>query len=383
MAEPTAPDRIRPLDGLRGIAAVVVVLHHVSMTVPEVARQYMDSRAALPPVGSLAWWLLFTPLKLLTAGPEAVFVFFVLSGLVLTRAVGGSPRDYDWFAYVPRRLLRLLLPVAGAVALGTVAYLVARPSSIRFASPWLRADAVPVTPIQVADGLDVLFGVSHLDNPLWSLRYEVLFSLLLPVFCLLLGIGARASLALLPGLAVVAGLGAWLASPLLTYLPMFAIGCLLGGLLPMLTARARALTPGARRAAGATGLLLALVLIGSEWELRAAGVPFDVALHVSLGAATLGAALLVALAGAGGATSRLLITRPVQHLGRVSFSLYLVHVPVLFATAALLSTAPLLVVAVVALVVAFALTELFARGIEGPAHRLSIRVGRAVAARGA
>src|SRR6185437_17122993 len=76
--------RLRSLDGLRGIAAGVVLLHHLSMTIPAVSNGY-DNSANLE-LFSPAWWLVASPLKIFVAGPEFVLVFFVLSGYVLTLA---------------------------------------------------------------------------------------------------------------------------------------------------------------------------------------------------------------------------------------------------------------------------------------------------------
>lgn len=72
----TANPRILRLDGLRGVAAVGVMLYHFSL----VAR---------PELGTPTWALLTqTPVKLLFAGTESVLIFFVLSGLVDAKHAG-------------------------------------------------------------------------------------------------------------------------------------------------------------------------------------------------------------------------------------------------------------------------------------------------------
>jgi peptidoglycan/LPS O-acetylase OafA/YrhL len=66
----------------------------------------------------------------------------------------------------------------------------------------------------------------------------------------------------------------------------------------------------------------------------------------------------------------------VRWLGQRSFSLYLVHEPIIVTTAfALHSTNPLEVGAV-GIPLALAAAELFFRGVERPAHRLARRTGR-------
>ena len=93
--------RVVSLDGLRGLAALVVMVHHGLLTWPALAAQYDG-----PNRGSGTWWLTFTPLHLIWAGTEAVVVFFVLSGIVLTRPFL-LRRGGGWPAYYGRRLLRL------------------------------------------------------------------------------------------------------------------------------------------------------------------------------------------------------------------------------------------------------------------------------------
>ena len=84
-----SPSRITSLDGLRGAAALVVVIYHVFLVQPSLAAPHLDPNA---PLGAVEWLATFTPLHLMWAGPEAVFVFFVLSGLVLALPVADTGR---------------------------------------------------------------------------------------------------------------------------------------------------------------------------------------------------------------------------------------------------------------------------------------------------
>jgi peptidoglycan/LPS O-acetylase OafA/YrhL len=104
--------RMASLDGLRGLAALVVVVQHCALTLPSLANQYLAPNAASP-----AWWLTYTPAYLAWAGREAVLVFFVLSGLVLALPRLSGRRSDGWSSYYRKRLLRLYLPVLAAVAL--------------------------------------------------------------------------------------------------------------------------------------------------------------------------------------------------------------------------------------------------------------------------
>lgn len=100
--------RLPALDGLRGVAAVTVLVHHSLLVIPAVA----SDRAS-------AAWIVRSPLHLFWAGNEAVYVFFILSGLVLTLPAVRRGR-MRWKPYYPSRLLRLYIPVVASVVLAVV-----------------------------------------------------------------------------------------------------------------------------------------------------------------------------------------------------------------------------------------------------------------------
>ena len=127
--------RITGLDGLRGFASLAVVLYHLSL----IAR---------PELSETAWaWLTQSPLKLLFPGTEAVLVFFALSGLVV--ALPALRSGFAWTRYYPSRLLRLYLPVFGALLFATVLILaIPREAASVPSGSWLRdAQAASVTPV--------------------------------------------------------------------------------------------------------------------------------------------------------------------------------------------------------------------------------------------
>lgn len=138
-------ERLRSLDGLRGIAALVVLVHHSLLVVPTMAVGYFGAR---PPGGTLSWWMTYTPLHLLWEGTEAVYVFFVLSGVVLALPFLRD-RHQRWSGYYPRRLLRLYLPVIAAVILGTAIAVISQRRPHDAASLWLQHRPAGPTPIGV------------------------------------------------------------------------------------------------------------------------------------------------------------------------------------------------------------------------------------------
>ncbi|MFC7480349.1 acyltransferase family protein [Luedemannella flava] len=172
--------RHRSLDGLRGLAALVVVAHHALLTQPSLY-------AANARGGAAAWWLTYTPLHLVWAGREAVFLFFVLSGFVLTLPFLRDGVPGQWVAYFPRRFVRLCVPLAAAVLVSAaIAWLVPRVVTDG-ASGWLNQHAGPAS---IVDTL-TLARAMPLNSALWSLRWEIAFSCLLPLFLSVALMGRR------------------------------------------------------------------------------------------------------------------------------------------------------------------------------------------------
>ena len=124
-----------------------------------------------------AWWVIFSPVHLIWDGTEAVFVFFVLSGYVLTLPMVGRRRDLaGWLAYYPQRLLRLYLPVFASVVLAVLSYVVVRRHVVTDATSWLSAHAGALTPAGVVHDLTLVRGTTWVNSALWSLKWEVVFS---------------------------------------------------------------------------------------------------------------------------------------------------------------------------------------------------------------
>ncbi|MGJ4846336.1 acyltransferase family protein [Leifsonia sp. Le1] len=377
--------RYRSLDGLRGVAALSVVIYHALLVVPAVSVLYIEKADATPLTPE--WWLFRTPLRLVMPGHEAVLIFFVLSGFVLTLPLlthRQSPRSI--LAYYGRRILRLYVPVWGAVAFALL-LAVAVPRDPSVGSSWL-ATHLPPTFSAVWHDLVLVLGTSNLDSPLWSLTWEVWFSLLLPVMFVLLKV-ARVHDWWLGGIALLIALSAvsrfpavldalplsWLTGGILQYLPVFGIGMIVASrreTIARLATRIRSWWP---VIAGALLLMISPSLVPTG----AVYTPVSAALAaVSL----IGVAGVVFIALEAPAR-RVLETRPVQWAGTRSFSVYLIHEPILVA-AALVTGAdawlPWLFVALALLPVVLLAAEGFYRVIERPSMLLSQRVGRAILA---
>ncbi|MBR0669497.1 acyltransferase [Roseomonas hellenica] len=365
--------RFTSLDAMRGAAALSVVVFHALFSIEggEALVKPLDYASFDP------WTALLLPLRPFWMGAEAVILFFVLSGLVLTLPVfrQGLP---SYPAYVLKRFCRLFLPAASAVLLSIALLAVVGTEPAAWPMPMLdllwreqpSIDLVLQHLLLLSDGKPDEFYV--LDLPLWTLEVEWRISLLLPFLALL---ARRSDVALL---AVAASgmllppaeqrlLGTETLSSL-RYLPVFAFGVLLAKHLDAALRRITALSSAARLALW----LLCILLIYARVLLPAPAVQAHHRLLIGIGAA-----LLIALILASGRAQRALGVRPLQWLGRVSFSLYLLHMPIMLAAARLLPDAvtPVWRIAI-GIGLSLVLAEVFHRLVEKP----SMQAGRTLSA---
>lgn len=373
-APPTLPaprGRLRSLDGLRGVAALIVLVHHSLLTIPAFAAPYFDE-AANRAAGTWEWWVTRTPLHLFWEGTGAVYVFFILSGMVLTLPVLKSGA-FAWKVYYSQRLVRLYVPIWAAVAFA-VATILLVPRTTEMASAWIQDRPTDVSKLAIVRDLTLVTDNGGLASPLWSLQWEILFSLLLPLFVFIAVKTRRVAvpmIALCLAVIAVGGAEEWV-----RFMPMFLIGALLATMLPRLARLADYLD--ARRGSNliwAVAAAAGLALLVANWLL----LPVDVATPVRVavfGLTAFGAVLVVLVAAYWGWARRLLETRLVQWLGAISFSLYLTHEPIVIASAHFFGPGQEVLAILVAAPVALIVAQVFFLVVERPSHKLAKSVGR-------
>ena len=264
-------------------------------------------------------------------GGGAVTLFFVLSGFVLTVAVQRSDAP-TWGDYYPRRILRLYLPVVGAVILASFWITLVPRIAPAGATWWIQGVHEP-TAAGIVKDLSLFWEPGSTTSVLWSLTWEVAFSLLLPIYLFVIfrttryaGLGIVVSI----GLSV---LGEWVGSTALTFLPIFAIGCYLATMrntLPDVVARwwrPRRVWPRflvvvvLAQAFTLPFLLTGLGRDGKVWV--AAGT--TAMLMACAATVAIGAVVQTPRSGWAGTSMR--------WLGSRSFSIYLVHEPIIVSIA--------------------------------------------------
>lgn len=319
------------VDGLRALAVALVIVFH-------------------------AW-----P-STLTGGFIGVDVFFVISGFIITRQLASEMEagNFSYLAFLGRRARRLMPAAFVCCLLATAAaILILMPDALSTFSKSLAA-VWTMTANFFFYTHSGYFDAPSAEAPLlhmWSLAVEDQFYLTWPLLLLLLfrKLGSRprivAAALALAGLSLLhSELTAETNPSLAFFLPLsrsfeLLAGCALAlgfQLLATLGPRLRALLDG-------TGLAL---VAGSAFALDA-GTPFP---GLAVVPTIIGTVLLIG-AGLSGPTpvSRLLSLGPVVLVGRMSYSIYLYHWPLLafatyqFGRAPIASEAALLVAAAVAL----------------------------------
>ena len=368
--DPAAPSRgrIRALDGLRGLAAVAVVIHHCTEASVPALVDVENGVGARPEMWSRLWWAAYSPLHLVLFGLEPVYIFFVLSGFVLVLPLLDR-RSVDWTGFWLARLVRLYVPAWASLVLAAVLFLLVPRTSLPGRSTWLNGAGQ--SPGMSQYGVDATLLSGGVNGPLWSLRYEVLFSLLVPVY-LLLFVKVRGRTAVKLALIVGAVLFGAAGGPLhpavyrtSEFMAMFAVGVMMAAERERVTAWMQ------RRSRGQTVALAALALIAlgaPTWTLPRISPPLEV---VSLA----GAALLVTVF-LGSHVAAVAEHRTVQWAGRRSFSLYVVHMPVVVAVSELFVHPRPGVLHLVVVPLALLTAEVFYRLVEKPSQHLGRNLGR-------
>ena len=307
--EPAARDH--SLDGLRGLAALVVVFFHFACAyVPSLLPEQTPTPAAITDV----------PGSIIFNGSFAVAVFFVLSGYVVSASA--AKRRYGLPVQLASRYLRLGVPVLFST-LFAWALLQSFPDALHRLKqiephPWLSWSYdgnLPGFGAALVHGIYGVFrdGSSSYNNALWTMKVELLGSI---GIYLIYRLPRRWQMA---GIAVFA---------LIALRRMQYEGFVAGMLL-------REFSSGLSRRLGWAALLSGL-LLGSQYK----GFGERMGLPALPAALSLGDPMSVWYVLGGGALvySVLVLPQlksffgspPLRFLGKISFPLYLVHVPLLY-----------------------------------------------------
>jgi peptidoglycan/LPS O-acetylase OafA/YrhL len=308
----TQPGRVAGLDGIRGLAALYVVVYHI----------FLRAWPGYPGAAHAPFWAVW-----LSYGRGAVALFIVLSGFSL----GLGPARSGWrlpsvATYARRRAWRILPPYWAALGFSLLMtwYVVAQPG---WAGP--NGKSVVVYGLLVPD----VFAAGSPNRAFWSIAIEAQLYVLLPLLLLLVRrVSALATVGLATAIVVTAGVlgprSALVNTALVKFTPdlavLFTVGLLAAGIVTA-GERARSQPWAGYALAAAAAAIATMAAKGSAWSYLH---PFwlDLAWAPAIGC------FLAAVATTRPRfVVRFLDCRGPRSLGSCSYSLYLTHAPIVIA----------------------------------------------------
>lgn len=299
---------LRYLDGLRGLAAIYVVLHHATER-PNVSRHGVA--------------------RLFAYGHYAVCLFIVLSGFCLMLSIVRKPRGYSARVFLSRRAWRILPPyyLSMLFSLTLISVLICHKSGTVFDV------SIPVTLRDVATHFALIHNWSRssalkIASPFWSIAVECQIYLLFPILLLFRRrLGATSMVFMVVVASVIAQLYIdhllrnWLQYFICVhFLGLFAMGMLACEISFSNDELYRKLRNGAwsGRLLPVMGTLLVTANCGLHWVIG------DV--MVGLGAACL---LVYVSQQSTNRLNRIMSWPPFATVGSFAYSIYLIHTPLL------------------------------------------------------
>jgi len=307
-ALPVKPERVVGLDGVRGLAALFVVMNHI----------FLQAWPGFPANHAPFWAAEFI------YGRLAVIVFIALSGFSLCLAPARKGWRFDSVAtFLHRRAWRILPPYWAALAFSLLMtwYVLAQPGR-----PVPNGKSVVVYGLLVQDAASA----ADPNRTFWSLAIEAQLYLLLP---LLLLIVRRVSAVAMVGAVAAVVLAVGLLAPHVTLMDdavvkftpdlavLFAIGVLAAGIVSA-SEHTRSRPWAWYAAVAAVPAVVLMAVQGWTWSnnnLFWVDVAWGPAIGCFLAAVATRRPRPVV---------RGLNTRPLRTLGSVSYSLYLTHAPI-------------------------------------------------------
>ena len=175
--------RIDSLDSIRGIASIVVMIYHCVLCFFVFYTNNIE-----PSTNIFLKVLNYTPFHLVIAGTESVLLFFVLSGFVLSLPFLNK-KPYSYKSYALQRFCRIYIPYIFVMVLSSTLMI-------------LLSDYQPITELTDAFNhrwehpltIEAVFSyilmlgydVNNVNGATWSLVHEMRISLIFPLLMLII-----------------------------------------------------------------------------------------------------------------------------------------------------------------------------------------------------
>ncbi|MDR3547984.1 MAG: acyltransferase [Candidatus Pacebacteria bacterium] len=364
------------LDSIRGLAAMSVLFGHFT-------GLWLDDtmRASSHHARQLFTYLTYP----FSAGHEAVVLFFILSGFVLSiPAINARAQAYRVFAI--RRIFRIYIPYLAALGiaiLGSAFFHRSVTHCELFNSSW----SGPVDQHLIIQHLTFIgdYPTIQFDPPIWSLIHEMRISLVFPILCALaLRLTPRNSLIAAFGMSLLSGIpnlfllslrGTNSITNSFHYAALFVVGIYVAR---KRTALTDAFNKVSKYARGAIALLSILLYVYGGYVLKELLAKVSThSFHLSDWITALGAACLIVVSLSSSSIHRVLLWFPIRTLGTMSYSVYLLHYIVMLLLVHLLyGKLPLLVIFSFCIVVVLAVSRAFFLFVETPAIAMGRRLSQ-------
>lgn len=367
-------DRIDQLDSIRGLAALFVLFSHILLIFPIIAEDIKSS-------GWLTLILKNTPFHLFWGGHQAVLIFFILSGFVLSLAfINGKNQSYS--SYIIKRVCRLYIPFIVAILIAVILnsiFYSERP--LGNLSNWINNQWSNFNWHDIVNHVFFIgkYNTNVFNGPIWSLVHEMRISIVFPLLMLfLLKFNWKINILMAVILSVVGQGLSKITGPdnigyfiTLHYASLFVLGALLAKHKQRII---ESITSSNNIIRALLLILSWLMLTYSYWFFPNIGL-----IHKSIindWVASLGALLLISISLSSPLVIKFLTTKPLLYLGKISYSFYLYHFIILLtALYALSAYLPIWLICIISIICTFLVAHVMYWLVE----ETSIRLGKILA----
>lgn len=366
-------NRYEELDSLRGLAALSVFFGHMYL----IFKETFISKLLFK----------FGILHFAIAGSEAVVLFFVLSGFVLSLPFY-SNRQFSYSAYVIKRVCRIYIPYLAAIGVALLFREIFYTGKIDNLTGWFNASWSSEMSLNSLKDHLLLIGTftSNLNNVVWSLIHEMRISFVFPVIMFVLvrmnwkkGIGIGIILSISSAIYSFITNADFVGTELYVtvhYTALFVLGALLAKYRIEIANKLLALGKRLRLSLFIAGLILYLY-VHPSFVLSKIIHNFSPFYRTVIDSwfVALGASMIIVLAITSNRLSEILKNIIIKYIGKISYSLYLTHLAVLLSCIHFFhNMMPLWGICLIIVAGTFAISSIMYYFVEKPAMNLGKRL---------
>jgi peptidoglycan/LPS O-acetylase OafA/YrhL len=316
-------------------------------------------------------WVAFrSPVMLLDQGISAVYLFFVLSGFVLALP-WFSGRHQTYPTFIIRRVCRIYIPYLASMLFSVLLLLAVGHPVISNVSTFYASIWQSALDLSTFGRTLVVETDNSLNFPTWTIAWELRIALIFPILLAPVVLLKRNGLLLSLVVMLVACIGLRVAGPVAAefgrvayaYIALFIMGAALASIID----RIQTFRPASTLLTTAL-LCLGALLLFPVWSTK------PLVAFIPLGAGSM--LVMIAALRTGWFSSFLQRATP-RWLGKISFSVYLIHVPIITAVLAVTQQRlPVPIALTSGVILSFAAAPIFYRLVEYPAQQLGRRLSR-------